>query len=222
MKIGIIGAGMIGGTLGKLWVDAGHDIAFGTRAQAPLPAWIASPSSHALAHASMGTVAHAIAFGDVVVFAAPYGAWPDVARDHAAALRHRIVIDAANPYARRDGNDLVARVLALGQGAGAYTAALLPGARVVKAFNTVYWAQLRDEAHRPGPRLAIPIAGDDEDALSVVETLANDAGFDVLRIGPLARSASIDPGAPVYAQALTREGLAQRLAATPTRLVGVA
>ena len=94
MKVGVLGAGNIGGTLGKRWAHAGHTVQFGVReANSPhVQAFV----SELGAQAAVGTMASAIAFGDVVVFAIPGGAMEATIRTHAAALNGKIVIDAAN------------------------------------------------------------------------------------------------------------------------------
>jgi 8-hydroxy-5-deazaflavin:NADPH oxidoreductase len=200
MNIGIIGAGNIGGTLGTLWVQAGHQILFGTRHPENVLALSARLRSKA------GSPADAAKFGDVVVFAAPYGAWPDFARSNAAVLANKVVIDAANPYGTRDGA-IARQVARSGLGAGGYTATLLPKSRVAKAFNSVIWLDLRDNAHRGGDPLAIAVAGDDPGALRTVALLARDAGFEAVVVGGLCRSAILDPGGPAYARSVTAQGL---------------
>jgi 8-hydroxy-5-deazaflavin:NADPH oxidoreductase len=198
MKIGIIGAGKIGGTLGRLWVQAGHDVCFGVRTPAAVEALVSELGSHA----SAGDAAQAIHFGDVVVFAGPYSAWPELARANLSAMKDKIVVDAGNPFPARDGA-ITDAVLHMGGGSGTYTAHLLPGARVVKAFNTVYWTDLRDKAHQTGEQLAMPMAGDHDAANDVVAQLAKDAGFDPVWVGGLARSAALDPGSAIYAKSFT-------------------
>ncbi|WP_298159992.1 NAD(P)-binding domain-containing protein [Brevundimonas sp.] len=202
MRLGIIGAGNIGGTLGRHWVKAGHEVMFGVRSPQALQPLL--QEFGARAHGGSGL--DAAAFGDAVVFAGPYGAWPDVARENLAALSGKVVVDAANPYPARDGS-IAEAVAAMGRGSGAYTASLVPGARLVKAFNTVYWVDLRDEAGRPGERLAMPIAGDDADALSLVGVLADDAGFDPVIVGGLDESGALDPGSAIYAKSMTAAGV---------------
>ena len=112
MKIGIVGAGNIGGTLGALWARAGHSILFGTRRPEGLKSLIAEIG----AAADAGTPEAAAKFGDVLLFAAPYGAWPEFAGANREALAGKVVIDAANPYAERDG-EIVADVKNQGIGA---------------------------------------------------------------------------------------------------------
>ena len=114
----------------------------------------------------------------------------------------KTVVDTANPYAARDG-ELATSIAASGGGSGSYTAHLLPGAHVVKAFNTVYWMDLRDQANRQGELLAMPIAGDDGLAVELATQLAQSAGFEPVLVGALARSAELDPGSPIYAKSMT-------------------
>jgi 8-hydroxy-5-deazaflavin:NADPH oxidoreductase len=198
MELAIIGAGNIGGTLGRLWVRAGHRVMFGVRNPQGLTELLAELGSAARA----GSAAEATHSAQVLVFAGPYGAWPEFARTQLDALKGKVVVDAANPYAARDGA-IVDAVTHMGSGAGSYTAHLLPGAHVVKAFNSVYWLDLRDQAHRAGERLAIPMAGDHEAACGVVAGLAADAGFDPVWVGGMARSAALDPGSAIYAKSMT-------------------
>lgn len=198
MDLAIIGAGNIGGTLGRLWLRAGHRVMFGVRNPQTLTALLAELGGAA----RVGTAAEAARSAKVLVFAGPYGAWPEFARAQLDALKGKVVVDAANPYADRDGA-IVDAVAHMGGGAGTYTAHLLPGARVVKTFNSVYWVDLRDQAHRAGERLAMPMAGDHEAACSVVAGLAADAGFDPVWVGGMARSAALDPGSAIYAKSMT-------------------
>lgn len=198
MNLSIIGAGNIGSTLGRHWVRAGHRVMFGVRNPAVLQALLLDLGNAAQA----GTAAEAARSASVLIFAGPYGAWPEFARTQLDALKGKTVIDAANPYAERDGA-IVDAVIHMGGGAGTYTAHLLPGVRVVKAFNSVYWVDLRDQAHRPGERLGMPMAGDYATANDVAAQLATDAGFDAVWVGDLARSAVLDPGSSIYAKSMT-------------------
>ena len=101
LKIGVIGSGHIGGTIGGLWVKAGHPVLFSSRHPEELKDLVAGLG--ALAQA--GTVEQAIAFGDVLFIAVPYGALPQIGRDYGAALKGKIVLDACNAVAARDGAD---------------------------------------------------------------------------------------------------------------------
>jgi 8-hydroxy-5-deazaflavin:NADPH oxidoreductase len=201
MKIGIIGAGNIGGTLGRHWVKAGHKVRFGVRD----PAAVLPLLDELGSGASAGSVRAAAAYGEVVVYAGPYGAWPQVAVDILSSVQGKVIADASNPYGERDGSFIVDAVAQMGQGSGTYTAHLLPGTHVVKAFNTIYWVDLRDKAFVADTLLAMPIAGDDAAALKIIAELATDAGFEPVIIGGLDHSADLDTQSPIYAKSFTAQ-----------------
>ena len=211
MNIGIIGAGNIAGAVGLLWAKAGHAVRFGTRHPEALGPLLAKVGSHG----SSGTPGDAAGFGEVVFCSVPYGAWPDLAAGIAPLLAGKVVIDSANPYPERDGA-FAADALAAGEGAGLPVARLLPGARLVRAFNSVYFKLLETEAHRAGDRIGIPLAGDDEDAVGVAAGLVRDAGFDPVVVGALARAREFDPGTAVYNTGMTGPDLARALGVAPT------
>jgi predicted dinucleotide-binding enzyme len=91
----------------------------------------------------------------------------------------------------------------------------LPGARVVRAFNSVGYRMLQSEAHRAGERIAIPLASDDAEALVVAVALVQEAGFEPVVVGPLARAREFDPGMPVFGKALTAAQLRDALSLKP-------
>ena len=193
MRIGIIGAGMIGSTLAKLWVDAGHDVRVASRHPDELKAMIEQLGIRA----SAGTPQDAAIFGDVVMLTVPLKAVPDLARDLAPALAGKIVLDTGNAYERRDG--AVARqASAHPQGSAGWAAAMCPGSRWVKAFNTVYYKTLQTQAHRQGDRVGIPLASDDAEALDTAAALVRDAGFDPVVVGPLVRGKEFEPDTKPY------------------------
>jgi predicted dinucleotide-binding enzyme len=193
MRIGIIGAGMIGSTLAKLWTDAGHEVRVASRHPESLKPLIERLGSRA----SAGTAVDAAAFGDMILLTVPLKAIPDLARDLAQSLSGKVVLDTGNAYERRDGN--VAREAAAHPlGSAGWAAAMFPGARWVKAFNTVYFKTLESEAHRQGDSLGIPLASDDPDALDAAATLVRDAGFDPVIVGALARGKQFEPDTRPY------------------------
>ncbi len=203
MKIGIIGSGNIGSTLGTFWVQAGHQVLFSSRHPENLKELVekVGPQSRA------GTVKEAIAFGDVILLAVPYGSMPEIARDYAKDLAGKIVMDTGNAVLRRDGE--IAKE-AREKGVGLTTQRLLPGARVVRAFNTLGVSRLRNNANRPGGRIAIPMAGDDQEALKIASMLVRDAGFDPAVLGGLDRSWLFEQGHPLYGQQLSAEEMQER------------
>jgi 8-hydroxy-5-deazaflavin:NADPH oxidoreductase len=206
IKIGIIGSGNLGGTLGTLWVKSGHPVLFSSRHPEELKKLVDSVGPLARA----GTVREALAFGDVVLVAVPYGAYPQISKDYAQEFKGKIVIDAGNAVPARDGE--IAKE-ARENGIGITSAKYLAGARIVRAFNTLNYRRLASISNRPEGRIGIPMAGDDKDALAVVSTLVRDAGFDPVIIGPLERAKDFAQGAPLYGQEITAQEMRQRLKA---------
>ena len=204
VKIGIIGSGNIGSTLGTLWVKSGHPVLFSSRHPEQLTKL--ADSLGPLARA--GTVREALAFGDVVLVAVPYGAYPQIGKDYAREFIGKIVIDAGNAVLARDGEITKE---ARENGIGITSAKYLAGARIVRAFNTLNYRRLAIISNRPEGRIAIPMAGDDKDALAVASTLVRDAGFDPVIIGSLERAKDFAQGAPLYGQEITAQEMQQRL-----------
>jgi hypothetical protein len=148
-------------------------------------------------HASSGTPVDAATFGDVVVLTVPLKVVPELARDLAPLVAGKIVIDTGNAYEKRDG-DVAGEATRHPGGSAGWAASMLPKARWVKAFNTVYFKTLESEAHRAGDRLGIPLASDDRDAADVVAGLVRDAGFDPVMAGGLARGKEFEPDTRPY------------------------
>lgn len=198
MRIAVIGSGHIGGTLGRLWARAGHDVCFGSRHADELRQRLRTQG----VSAEVRDVVSAADAGDVIFTAVPYGVWPDLASEIGPAATGRIIVDAGNPYPQRDGAFAEAAIAA-GEGAGLPVARLLPGVRFVRGFSSVFWRTLESEAHRDGDRVGIPLAGDDDEALDVAARLVRDAGFDPVVVGPLRRARDFDPGTRVYNTGMT-------------------
>jgi predicted dinucleotide-binding enzyme len=184
LKIGVIGSGHIGGTIGGLWVKAGHSVLFSSRHPEEL-----KPLTDSLGPlAKAGTVGDALDFGDVILVAVPYKAIPELAKDYGPKFAGKIVIDPAN---------------------GATTESYLKGSHVVRAFNSMSYTHFVKEAHRAGDPMAIPIAGDDARAVQVASQLVRDAGFEPVAV-PLARAQEFAQGGPLYGQQLTGKTLRER------------
>ena len=193
MRIGIIGSGMMGSTLGTLWAQAGHDVFFSSRHPEELADLVKKTP-----RAKAGTTDEAARFGEVVFIGVPCSALPDLAKQLTPLLVGKLVLDACNIAPGRDG-ELAASVKSAGKGSGGWTQTLLPGARVVKAFNTVHFRNLASEAHRAPPRIGVPLAGDDVKAVEEAAALVRDMGSDPLVLpGGIAASALIDFGSPVW------------------------
>jgi predicted dinucleotide-binding enzyme len=193
MRIGILGAGMIGGTVGALLARAGHEVLIASRSHDKRDAVVAQIGERA-----RGVEADvAIRDTDAVLLAVPLAAVPALGDTHRDLWAGRVVLDACNPFRGRDGATADA-ALSHERGTAGYVADALPGARVVKAFNTVYFKTLENEAHRQGDRVGIPLAGDDESALALVETLVHDAGFEAVKTGALETCKRFEVGTVVY------------------------
>jgi len=208
LKIGVIGSGRVGGTIGALWVKAGHEVMFSSldiEHDRKLAAGIGTG-------ARAGTPKEAAAFGDVLFFAVPYAALPGLGRDLAAEIKGKIVLDASNPVPGRDG-DMAKEALA--KGTGVASPQFLPGARIVRAYNEVGYTRMRDDAHRAGERLGIPLAGDDAQALKTAVRLVQDAGHEPVVVGGLARAREFDYGTPVFGRPMTAAELRKALALKP-------
>jgi predicted dinucleotide-binding enzyme len=190
LRIGIIGTGNIGGALARHWVNAGHEVFMSSRNPQELQplADELGPRAHA------GTPAEAVEFGEVMLISVPYSAIPQVGAEHAAAMAGKIVLDTSNPVARRDGGIVP---MALELGSGVATSQFFPGTRIVRAFNCIPAASLANQPNREPARIAIPLAGDDAEALEVAQRLVDDAGFDGVVVGPLEVARHFDLGQPL-------------------------
>jgi predicted dinucleotide-binding enzyme len=204
LKIATIGAGHIGGTIGGLFAEAGHQVFFSSRHPEELKSLVKKYSPNARA----GTVEEAIKYADVILLAVPYKAMPQISRDYAKDLAGKIVLDAGNPIPARDG-DMAEE--ALKQGTGIATAEYLPGARVVRAFSNQSYRVFASEAHRPDPKLAVPLAGDNQEALKVAAKLVRDAGFEPVIVGGLAKSREFDYRSKLFVKPMTAKELRKAL-----------
>jgi predicted dinucleotide-binding enzyme len=186
VKIGIVGSGQVGSALGAVWVKRGHEVMFSSRHIEHDKALAAELGAGARA----GTPREAAAFGDVVMISVPYRALPDVAREVGDLLRDKAVIDTCNPFPWRDGK--IAE-WARSKGAGLATAELLPGARLVRAFNAIAAARMGAAYETPG-RIGMPIAGDDAAAVELVSGLVREIGYEPVMIGGLGQGKYLMPG----------------------------
>ncbi len=193
MNIGIIGAGKIGGTLARLFAQAGHEVALSNSRGPDTLAELVDEIGHGV---RAMTVADAAAFGDVVVVSIPLHAYRDIPVNETAG---KIVVDTNNYYPNRDG-----QIPELDDDSTTSTELLqahLPDARVVKAFNAIMWKHLGGDGRPAGDpaRLGIPISGDDDDAKRTVSGLIDQIGFDPIDAGTLADGGRRhQPGAPGY------------------------
>lgn len=200
MKIGVIGAGGIGGTIGTHWAKAGHEVFFSSRNPNKLSDLVTGENTHT------GTVAEAAQFADVILLACYYATIND-AISAAGSLDGKILIDATNPYLRE--NDKIHRVP--DASSGLELAVKVPNAKVVKAYNTLPTATFANEAHRSEP-YALFYCGNDSEAKAIVSQLITDSGFAGVDIGDINQVIHQEPGGVLYnhpmsiaqAQKLTR------------------
>jgi predicted dinucleotide-binding enzyme len=208
LKIGSVGAGRMGGALGAVFIKAGHPVMFSSRHPENLKGLVTSLGPLAQA----GTVEQAIAFGDVVVMVVPYGALEEIGKTHGRALATKpLVLDVCNPIARRDGEAIVKWANEQG-GAGLASAKLLPGSRIVRAFNAISYRKVGDIAHKPGGLVGIPIAGNDPKAIALAEGIIRGMGFEPVLVGNLAFGKHLVPGTPLADEHTPAE--LRRIAAT--------
>ena len=183
MRIAIIGTGSVGSTLGTRLAQAGHHVTFGSRH--PSTAFPdGAPST-----TQITTPTQAVRDAELVLVAVPWTAATDAVQS-LGPLDGRILIDATNPLTR--GPDGLALDLGPhGESAAERIAALVPGARVVKAFNTTGANNMADPVYH-GERTVMFYAGDDADAKQTVRTLVEQVGFEAVDAGPLSRSRELE------------------------------
>ena len=190
LRIGIIGSGAMGGPLGLLWAEAGHQVLYSSRN----PDQLMDLVRRAAPRASAGYPDAAAFFGEIILLAVPPGAIPQIGEDFAHLMRGKVVIELGNPREDRDG-PLTNEWMEMGTGLA--MAQYLPGVRFVKAFNTVS-PRIFANPIRNGERIGVPIAGDDDEAVAITAALVRDAGLDPVIVGPLARAKDFDRGSPVW------------------------
>lgn len=185
-KIGVIGSGRVGSALGGVWAQAGHKVMFSSRNLENDRKLAAQVGANALA----GTPAEAGAFGEVLLFAVPYSAFPELIKNLGDSFKGKLVINASNPFPQRDGD--IANE-ARTKGAGLFDAQLLPGAHVVRAFNAVGAARMASAHEDPG-KIGMPLAGDDKKAIEVASRLIREIGYEPVLVGGLSMGKYLMPG----------------------------
>ncbi|KMO39496.1 NADP oxidoreductase [Methylobacterium tarhaniae] len=198
IPVAVIGGGNIGGTVGGLWVKAGHPVMFASRHPEDLKPLVDKLGPLAKA----GTVEQALAFGDAVLIAVPYKAYPEIGKAYGGLLKDKIVLDAGNATKARDG-DLATE--AESAGIGATSAKYLGSARLVRAFNAANYRLFAQNAHRSGAPMAVPIAGDDRQAVGVAASLVRDAGFEPVVVGGLDAAKKFQMGSPGFGHDATAQ-----------------
>ncbi len=196
-KIGIVGSGKVGGAIGSTWVRAGHTVMFSSRNIDHDKALAEKLGANALA----GTPREAAAFGDVVMISVPYHALPDVRNDLGDLIKDKVVIDTCNPFVWRDGE---LAEWAREKGAGLASLELLPGARIVRAFNAIGYVNMGNAYQQPG-RIGMPIASDDAGAVEIASPLIRDVGYEPVMIGGMEMGKYLMPGTPLAGEHTPQE-----------------
>jgi len=186
LKISVIGAGNVGGTLGELWAKAGHEVMFSSRHPEELTDLVKSAGANARA----GSVSDAATWGDVIVLSVPYSAMPGLAKQLKGKLDGKVVLSASNPFSGRDGE--VGRQ-ALEHGVAAADRQYFPGVHWVRAFNAIGYSSMKSQS---GAGKALPMFADDSQARDIGAQLVRDAGFTPV-ILPLAQANKGLPGGPL-------------------------
>lgn len=210
MKIGILGCGNIGSAIARHWADAGHELYVSAK----------HPESAERLASRLGkdrakavSPEEAARQGEVILLTIPLGEVPSLSPAVKEALRGKIVMDTCNPYPERDGqaaND----VIQSGRGTGVWTSSQLPGARIVRAFNSVHAQTFESEAHRDGDPVGVPLASNDQEAIQTVAQLVKDAGFGPVLVGKLEDAKQFDPGTPTYGSDVSDQELRKKLKAS--------
>jgi predicted dinucleotide-binding enzyme len=188
-KIGVIGSGRVGSALGGVWAKAGHPVMFSSRNLDNDKKLAAEVGANARA----GSPVEAAAFGEVLLLAVPYSAFPELTKSWGNSLQGKLVINASNPFPQRDGE--IANQ-AREKGAGLFDAQLLPGAHIVRAFNAVGAARMASAHEQPG-KIGMPIAGDDKKAIDLASHLIREIGYEPVLVGGLDMGKYLMPGTPL-------------------------
>jgi predicted dinucleotide-binding enzyme len=193
LRIAVLGAGNVGGSLGKIWLKKGHKLAFGV----PDP----QKSKRNLgAGAEVTTNKEAVAAADVVVLSVPWPAAQDAIRD-AGELDNKVLIDCTNPVTP----DLKGLAIGLTTSAGEMVATWAPRARVVKAFNTIGAPNFGNaqfgNLHADGF-----YCGDDQEAKNLAKQLIEEVGLDPVDVGPLKNARLLEPLALLWIDLAVNQG----------------
>jgi hypothetical protein len=206
MEIGILGSGNIGANAARVFARAGHHVRIAnSRGPESLRSLVAEIGNNVEALSAQ----EAVDASDVVLIAVPWTKREE-ALGEIEGWDEKIVIDAMNPYTEDfEIEDLGSKT------STEFTRALVPGARIVKAFNTIYYKRLATEGKPKGTpgRLAIPVASDDPAAKRVVMDLIEEIGFDAVDNGGLIEGGrKQQPGSPIYNQPLGAKEMRDELA----------
>lgn len=206
MKIGIVGAGRMGSGLGRAWARAGHDVMFSLARDAQRLKRLAADVGP---RASAGTPAESVRFGDAVMLAVPWALVPDAVAAM-GPLDGVTLVECTNALAPDMGSLMIGHSTS----ASEEVAKLVPGANVVKAFNTVFAQLLHEPPGAFGPDVpCVFYAGDDADAKTTAGVLIEACGFEPVDAGPLCNARYIEPTGMLFIQLAYGQGLGPGIAA---------
>jgi predicted dinucleotide-binding enzyme len=194
MKIAIIGAGSVGGTLGSRWAKAGYKVAFGVRNTSD--AKVTKLLKESGANASATGIADAVGGAEVVALTTPWEA-AQSALQAAGNLTGKILIDATNPLIMSPEGLQKGLVVGHTTSAAEQIAVWAKGARVVKAFNTTGWPNMANPKYG-AQSASMFICGDDASAKATVKQLSDDLGFETFDAGALATARYLEPLAMLW------------------------
>lgn len=204
MRIALIGAGMVGGALGRRWAENGHEVLFCTRH--PEDDRMSKMLDEIGTLACSGPVEKAASWGDVVVLAIPWAGVTD-ALHTVGDLKGRVLLDCTNPLAA----DLSGLGIGHTTSGGEQVAEMAKNARVVKIFNTTGFGNMLDPQYEDH-RASMFYCGDDDDAKSTAAGLAEEIGFDPVDAGPLQNSRLLEPLAMLWIYMAMRGGQGREIA----------
>jgi predicted dinucleotide-binding enzyme len=197
MKIAVLGIGNIGGVLGQKWIKAGHKVVFGVRDVngSKVQAFLETVEGNAVAD----TIANAISFGEVVLFAIPWSAVGATVQTHAEALDGKIVIDATNNF----GGPVVNNVETI--------SAKAPAAKVFRAFNSLGW-ELFETPHLGDTQVDLFYCGAEEEAGATIARLIEEVGLRPVYVGDLDRVQLVDAIGSLWVTLAFQRGRGRRIA----------
>ena len=197
MNIGIIGAGNMGGALGKLWADAGHTVLFSFARDTQELKARADAAGHA---ARTGTPAEAAAFGDVIFLGVPYPALHE-AMQAAGSLEGKLVISCVSGLRPDFENKTMGLPTDLNESVAEQIARLAPTSRVVEAFNLTFAEILASDSRQFGAeRPGIFYCGDDAEAKKTAAELIETCGYEAVDAGALITARSLETLASAWVQ----------------------
>ena len=197
VKIAVLGSGNIGGTLGIKWLAAGHPVIFGVRD--PSSAKIRTALAKARPHAQVDTIADAIRFGEVMVFAIPSNAVETSVAEHGADLDGKIVIDTTNRF----GAPVVNHIATI--------AAAAPHATIYRAFNSLGWENFAEPVI-DGEPADLFYCGPEGESQTVIEGLIGDVGLRPIRVGGIETAPLVDSVGSLWVELVFRQHKGRHMA----------